>query len=135
MKIRHHLLFSNISLIAWTGFYVAGLPFNYFQDFGLIPSLLLTFATLFGFLPFLCIIVLSFVKLPFMRAAIWLAFYGSLIPFVLDLFFVGIVKGEGMHFLISHWILTVGYIAVWILFPLTAKTLEKLSLKIINQEF
>lgn len=135
MKVRHHLLFSGICLIAWAGFYGAGLPFNYFQDFGLIPSVLLVYATLFGFLPFVCIIVLSFVKLPYMRASIWLAFYGSLIPFMLDLLFVGIIKGEGMHFLISHWILITGYVSVWIIFPLTAKALEKLSLKIINQTF
>lgn len=135
MKIHHHLLFSGICLMAWISFYTAGLPFNYFQDFGLIPSVLLIYATAFGFLPFTCIIVLSFVKLPYMRASIWLAFYGSLIPFILDLFVVGIIKGEGMHFLISHWILTVGYLLVWVIFPLTAKALEKLSLKIINQTF
>ena len=135
MKIRHHLLFSGICLIAWAGFYAAGLSFNYFQDFGLIPSVLLVYATTFGFLPFTCIIVLSFVKLPYMRTSIWLAFYGSLIPFILDLFVVGMIKGEGMHFLISHWILTVGYALVWVIFPLTAKILEKLSLKTINQEF
>lgn len=133
MKLRHHLLFVSLCISLWAGFYILGLQYNYFQDFNSESMLLLIFTTFFGVLPLLAITVLAFIKVTFLRASIWLAIYGSVLPFILDLIFVGIIKGEGMHFLVSHWYLTLGYFVILIEFPLIGKTLERLAIKIINQ--
>jgi len=86
-----------------------------------------------GIVPVIAIIVLSFLNGTFLKASVWFAFYASLPLFILDYIFAGIIDGEGLHFLVSHWYLTLGYFAVWIELPLIGKSLERLSLKIINQ--
>ena len=133
MKARQHFLLAVISILLWAGFYILGLQNNYFQDFSSESLLVLLFSSLLGVIPVIAIVVLAFIKVPFFKASVWFAFYGSLPLFILDYIFVGIIKGEGLHFLVSHWYLTLGYFAVWIELPLIGKSLEKLSLKIINQ--
>ena len=135
MKTRHHLLLAAICIVVWAGFYILGIPYNYFQNFSNESNLLLLLITFMGILPVVAIVVLALIDVPYLRASVWFAFYGSVLPFILDYIFVGIIEGEGLHFLVSHWALTAGYIAVWIIFPLIAKTLERLSLKTMNQSF
>ncbi len=135
MKTRHHLLLAVLCILLWAGFYILGIQYNYFQIFSNESMFMLVLTTFVCILPLVAIIVLALINVPFLRASIWLAFYGSVIPFILDYIFVGIIKGEGPHFLVSHWYLTLGYFAVWIIFPLIAKSLERLSLKIVEQNF
>lgn len=134
MKTRDHLLLASICILLWAGFFVLGIQYNYFQDFTSESMLLLLLITYLCIIPILATFVLSFLKVPFLRASVWFAFYASAPLFLLDYITVGIIKGEGFHFLISHWYLTLGYFLVWIELPLVGKSLEKLSLKIINQE-
>ncbi len=96
--------------------------------------LLLLLSTFLSILPVITIIVLGFIKVPFLKTSVWFALYASGLPFILDYLFIGIIKGEGLHFLVSHWYLTIGYFAVWIELPLIGKSLERISLKIINQD-
>ncbi len=133
MKIRYHLLFAGICILLWAGFYSIGLPYNYFQDLSHEAMILLLFSTFLVVIPIIAVILFVFIKVTFLRASVWLAFYASVPAFILDFIFVGIVNGEGLHFLVSHWYLTLGYFAVWIELPLIGKSLEKLSIKIINQ--
>ena len=133
MKARQHILLAAISILLWAGFYILGLQYNYFQNFSSESMLVLLFSTLLGAIPVIAIIVLAFINVPFLKASVWFAFYGSVPLFILDYIFVGIIEGEGQHFLVSHWYLTLGYFAVWVELPLIGKSLEKLSLKIINQ--
>lgn len=135
MKTRHHLLLAVISISLWAGFYLAGIPFNYFQNFSKELTFILVLCSFFCLLPVIAIVVFALIDVPYLKASVWAAFYGSVPLFILDYIFVGLVGGEGLHFLISHWYLTLGYFVVWIIFPLIAKSLEKLSLKIINQNF
>jgi hypothetical protein len=134
MKIRYHLLLAAISITLWFIYVLIGLPYNYFQDLGQSEILLLLLISFFGVIPLLAVVVLSLIKVTFLKASVWFAFYASLPLFLLDFFFVGIMKGEGFHFLVSHWYLTLGYFAVWIELPLIGKTLEQLSIKIWNQD-
>jgi hypothetical protein len=133
MKIRYHLLFAGICILLWAGFYILGLPYNYFQDFSKEAMFLLLLSTFLVVVPIIAVILLAFIKVTFLRASVWLAFYSSVPAFILDFIFVGLVEGEGLHFLASHWYLTLGYFVVWIELPLIGKSLEKLAIKIINQ--
>jgi hypothetical protein len=132
MKTRHHLLLATICILLWACYYLLGIQYDYFQDFSRESMLILLLTTFMGIIPIITIIVLSFIKVPFLRMSVWLAFYASVPLFILDYIFVGIIKGEGLHFLVSHWHLTLGYFLVWFELPLIGKSLEKLSLKIIN---
>ena len=133
MKTRHHLILAAISIVLWLLFYLAGLPSDYFQDYGSKEILIVLLISFFGVIPFIAVVVLTFIKLPFLKASVWFAFYTSLPLFILDYIIVGIVAGEGLGFLVSHWYLTLGYFAVWVELPLIGKTLEQLSIKIMNQ--
>ena len=108
MKTRHHLFLAAICIILWLFFYLAGKPYNYFQDFNNAEIFQLLLITFFGVIPFITMVVLALIKLPFLKASFWFAFYASLPLFILDYIFVGVVNGEGIGFLISHWYLTLG---------------------------
>lgn len=133
MKTRHHLILATISIVLWLLFYLAGLPSDYFQDYGSKEILTVLLVSFFGVIPFIAVVVLTFIKVPFLKASVWFAFYTSLPLFIFDYIIVGIIAGEGLGFLVSHWYLTLGYFAVWVELPLIGKTLEQLSIKIMNQ--
>jgi hypothetical protein len=135
MKTFHHLILAAISIFLWLVYFLGGLPYHYLQDFSISEAILLLLINFFAVLPFFAIIVLTFMKLPFLKTSVWLAFYGSLLPFILDYLAVGIIGGEGLHFLVTHWYLTVGYIGVWIILPVLGKTLEQLAIRILDQRF
>ena len=135
MKRSHHVVFAAICAILWAGFFLTGLPYHYFQTFSNEAILLLLLISFFGVIPPFTIAILGFINVPFFRASIWLAFYASVIPFLLDLVFIGIIKGEGLHFILSYWYLSIGYVIVWMEIPFIGKALEKLGLRIINQRF
>lgn len=133
MKIRHHLLLASISILFWFLYYFAGIPYNYYQNLTGLSMFLLLLITFLSVIPFVAVVVLTFIKVPYLKGSVWLAFYGSLPLLILDYVVLGIIGGHGTSFLISHWHLTVGYVAVWIELPLIGKTLEQLTIKIMNQ--
>ncbi|MBN1950288.1 MAG: hypothetical protein JW801_03740 [Bacteroidales bacterium] len=135
MKRSYHLVFATVCILLWSGFFLAGQPYHYFQNFSRESTILLLLITFFAVIPPFTITLLGFINVPFFRASLWLAFYSSVLPFVLDMLAIGILKGEGIHFLTSYWYLTLGYIIVWIEIPLIGKSLEKIGLRIINQRF
>jgi hypothetical protein len=135
MKLRDHLILAGLCILLWAVFYILGRPYDYFMNFSRELKLVLILSTLFGIIPVIAIITLSLIQVPYVRASVWFAFYGSVPLFVLDYITVGLIGSEGIQFLASHWFLTLGYIAVWGVFPLIGKALETLSLKILKQKF
>ncbi len=133
MKTRHHLILAAISIILWLLYYLLGLSSDYYQDLNNKEKVIGLLMTFFGVLPFIAVIVLTFIKRPFLQTSVWFAFYSSVPIFIFDYIFVGILQGEGLHFLVSHWYLTLVYFVVWIELPVIGKTLEQLSIKIMNQ--
>jgi hypothetical protein len=125
MTIKKHLMLYFITFLAWLGFYLLGIPFNYFTDWNLAELILLCLITAFGFLPVIGAFVLIFMDSNYVRTSLWFAFYSSVPLFFYDLIMVGIIGGEGLHFLASHWPLTFGYLCVWIILPLVGLTLQK----------
>lgn len=133
MKLRHHLLLAAISIALWLLFYLVGLSSDYYHDLNNREILMVLLISFFAIIPFIAVIVLTFIKRPFLRTSLWFAFYSSIPLFLLDYIFVGVLKHEGFHFLVSYWYLTIGYFWVWIELPVIGKTLEQLSIKIMNQ--
>ena len=58
--------------------------------------------------------------------SIWFAFYASVLIFVMDFIVVGLIKGHGISFSISHWPQTIAYVYVWIPLPLVGIALKKI---------
>lgn len=130
MKFKDHIILILICIIAWIVFYIIGIPSNYFQTWNqtdLVLLMLITFSALVPIIAFFTIIQLNN---QYVKTSIWLAFYASVIPFLLDYIVEGIYKGYGFHFLISHWYLTAGYVYVWILSPLMGFCLKKLKVNL-----
>jgi Na+/melibiose symporter-like transporter len=129
MNLRKHLILLIVTFFCWTGFYLLGLPFNYFVDWNLAEKILLSLVTAFAIVPYIAFFTLLFLGKAYFKTSIWFAFYASVLIFILDFIVIGLVEGIGIHFVISHWVLTLGYFYVWISIPLVGFALKKLSEK------
>ena len=127
MTPKKHLILLAFTFLAWLGFYLLGIPSNYFTDWNLAELILLCLITMFGFLPVVRAFVLIFMDGNYVKTSLWFAFYASVPLFFYDLIVVGIIGGEGFHFLVSHWPVTFGYLCVWIILPLVGLALQKFS--------
>jgi hypothetical protein len=92
---------------------------------------MLSLITFFAVLPFLGSLVVIFLGGNYIKTALWMAFYASVPLFIYDYITVGIIQGQGLHFLKSHWYITIAYFYVWIELPLIGLALRKL----INAQF
>ena len=63
---------------------------------------------------------------PYLRTSLWMAFYASAPLCLYDFIMVGVIGGEGLHFLVSHWYISLAYLYVWVEIPLIALALQKL---------
>lgn len=127
MNIRRHFILIAITLSAWAGFYLLGQQSDYFVDWSVAEKTLLSLVTAFAVLPYIAFFVLLFLGGDYFRTSIWFAFYASVLVGVLDFIVVGVVQGSGLHFLISHWPQTLGYLYVWISIPLVGASLDRVQ--------
>ena len=127
MNTKKHLLFFGLTFGMWLLFYIIGMPFNYFLDFSVNELINLTLIGAFGAIPFFALFTLSIFGRNYVKESFWLAFYASVPLFFYDYIIIGIIHGEGLNFLRTHWILTVGYLEVWIIIPAFGLILSKLA--------
>ena len=127
MNLRKHLILIAVTLSAWAGFFLLGLPFDYFVDWSLAEKILLTLVTAFAVVPYIALFVLLFLGDDYFKTSIWFAFYASVLVAALDFIVVGIIQGSGIHFLISHWPQTLGYLYVWVSIPLVGASLNRIN--------
>lgn len=117
MSKKEHVILIFIALLAWSVFYLIGLPSNYYQEWSTAEQILLSLVTFFAALPLIAFVSMVIIGHSYIKVGIWLAFYGSLILLLLDSVIVGIIRKHGMRFLMTHWYVTIGYIYVWIMLP------------------
>lgn len=123
---KKHLILFLVCISAWLFFYIVGIPSNYFLDWKLSEKILLSFITFFAIIPLIGFFLMAFMNEDFLKIGLWTAFYASIPLFALDFTIEGLIKGEGLYYLISHWYLSIAYIYVWIEFPLLGIALKKL---------
>ncbi len=126
MPLKNHGTLMLVGLFAWLFFYIIGIPSDYFTKWSLDEKMLLSLVTFFGAVPFVGGLVLIYLGEDYVRTSLWAAFYTSVPLFVLDFFIVGLYKGEGFHFLITHWYITIAYGYVWLELPVIGLALKKL---------
>ena len=129
MNIRKHLILFAITLSAWAGFFLLGFPSDYFVEWSLAEKTLLTLVTAFAVVPYIAFFVLLFLGGNYFKTSIWFAFYASVLVGVLDFIVVSMIQGRGMHFVISHWPQTLGYVYVWVSIPLVGSSLNRITKK------
>ncbi len=127
MNTKKHLILLVIAVCAWFGFYLLGLPFDYFQEISQFEMLLFLMVSFCAALPLIGVVTLVLLSGDYLETSLWLAFYSSVPLAILDFIVVGLLHGEGLRFLISHWYLTLGYFLVWIEAPLIGLVLKKLK--------
>ena len=127
MNIRKHLILLLVGISAWLFFYLIGLPSNYFTEWSLADQILISLITFFAVVPAVGFLLLLFLGDDYVETALWVAFYVSAPLFVLDYIVAGVIKGEGLHFLISHWYISIAYIYVWIELPTIGLAIRKLK--------
>lgn len=126
MAAKKHLVLFVIALAAWLSFYLIGYPSHYFQDWSLPEQTLLSLITVFGVVPVIGSLVLIFMGGDYVRTSLWFAFYASIPLSVVDYLVVGVIGGEGMGFLRTHWYVSMAYVYVWIELPLLGLGIRKL---------
>jgi len=127
MNKKRHIVLLLVSFSAWLGFFLLGLPSNYFVDWSVAEKILLSLITAFSIVPYISYFVLSFLGKDYFKTSIWFSFYASVLVFLLDYIVVGLIQGNGIGFLLSHWPSTIGYFYVWISIPLVGFALERSS--------
>ena len=127
MNTRRHFILIAVTLSAWAGFFLLGLPSDYFVDWSFAEKTLLSLMTAFAVVPFIAFVVLLFLEGDYFKTSIWFAFYASVLVAALDLIVVGIIQGSGIHFVISHWPQTLGYLYVWVSIPLVGAALNRIT--------
>lgn len=85
--------------------------------------------TFFSVIPVVCGILLLFLGGNYIKTSLWVAFYASVPLFITDYIIIGLIKGEGITFLFSHWYLSIAYLYVWIELPIIGLALKKLKNK------
>ena len=127
MNLRNHLILFLVTFFAWTGFYLLGLPFNYFVNWNIAEKILLSLVTAFAVVPYIALFTLLFIGNDYLKTSVWFAFYASVLIFVLDFIVVGLIEGIGIHFVKSHWVQTLGYFYVCVSIPLVGFALNKIT--------
>jgi hypothetical protein len=125
MTLQKHIILLSFTFLAWLGFYLLGIPSNYYTEWPLSELILLSLFTMFGFLPVVGALVLIFMDDDYVKTSLWFAFYASVPLFVYDLIAVGVIGGEGFHFLVTHWYISLAYLYVWLILPLVGLALQK----------
>jgi hypothetical protein len=125
MTVWKHLAMWLITSLAWLGFYVVGSPSNYFTAWDLDQLILLSLVTAFAVVPLIGSATLVFLGGDYARTSLWLAFYASVPLFIYDFVVEGLIGGEGLGYLISHWYITIAYLYVWIELPVIGLALTE----------
>ena len=103
MTARKHLTMWLVTFGAWLGFYLIGIPSNYYTEWNQAELVLLSLAGVFAVVPAIGAVVLVCLGGDYIRMSFWLAFYASTPLFIYDFVLEGIIGGEGFQYLISHW--------------------------------
>ncbi|NNF97876.1 MAG: hypothetical protein HKM93_00715 [Desulfobacteraceae bacterium] len=125
MNIKKHLVLITVVCVAWAVFYLIGLSSDYFLTWTTAEQMLITWMGFFSILPFFCFFVVVFLGGDYFKTSLWFAFYASVELFAFDYVVVGLIEGQGLGFLMSHWYLTIGYFEAWIVMPLVGSALMK----------
>lgn len=105
----------------WTAFLLGGLSSNYFLDWSAAAQLWLIVV-----LPTIALYLITRVRVCAMSSARALgvacltAFYFTAPFLAYDWLYLGVHKGLGWSFLVSHWFLTSFYLTPWVTLPLLA---------------
>jgi hypothetical protein len=127
MTLQKHIILLASTFLAWLGFYLLGIPSNYYTEWTLAELILLSLFTMFGFLPVVGALVLIFMNGDYVKTSLWFAFYASVPLFIYDLIVAGIIGGEGFHFIVTHWYISLAYLYVWLILPLVGLALQEFT--------
>jgi hypothetical protein len=125
MTAKKHFILFAISFILWTLIFILGYRWNYFQEWKTEEKIIISVVVFFAILPFVGSLVIIFLKGNYVKTGWWLAFYTSVPVVFLDFVAVGLLQGQGLHYLKTHWYLTIAYFYVWINLPLIGLALQK----------
>ncbi len=125
MDSKRHLLFLLITISAWVFFYILGIPSDYFLQWSFQEKVLLSLVTFFGAVPLIGFIVMALSGGNYIETGLWLAFYASVPLFILDFMVVGLIQGDGLKFLVSHWYISIAYLYVWAEVPLLGLAMSR----------
>ncbi len=126
MNVTKHITLFLIGFILWALIFILGYPSHYFLEWKTEEKIIISIVAFFAILPFVGSLVIIFFKGNYAKTALWLAFYFSVPVALFDYITVGIIQGNGLHYLKTHWYLTIAYFYVWINLPLVGLALREL---------
>lgn len=116
MKLRKHFCILGIVTLAWTLFWLIGLP-GYYQQYSFLFMLLFDILLLIPLSLLIYWILKNTPRYHRMHFSLWLAFYISIPLFLYDYLYCAHFLGHGWSFLSEFWYLSVYYVIPWIISP------------------
>lgn len=123
--MKKHFVMSLVTVAGWLFFYLLGIHFDYFLNETFFHKILILWLTMFSILPLFTFIVVSFLDGDVFRNSLWFSLYASFGVFLLDLIFVGIIHQNGLGFLKTHWLQTIGYAEAVVIIPVTGLSIKR----------
>ncbi len=125
MNFTKHLLSLLITFALWFIFLLFGLSSNYYQAWSFGAQVLLCIFTLILLLPVSYVVLMKVWQQDFLKSSLWMAFYASAPLILYDYVYIGVIQGQGVTFLFTHWYLSLFYLLVWLEIPLLGWVLQK----------
>ena len=120
-----------VAVAVYLLFLIRGLPNNHFLEWTLDFKIADCIEIIIFTLPLVYFTLRWFSnKADYFKDSIWFAFCVSVPFLILDIVYVGIIRGHGIEYLKSHWFLTIFYFIVWIEVPVIGYLMHKGDLNI-----
>jgi hypothetical protein len=124
MTRRAHVQLLLACTVAWTVFWVVGLP-AYYQQYS--RTFLIWFDAVV-LIPLSAVFLLVLRRAPQARRmtlSLWMAFYFTVPVAIYDWLYCGVLLGHGLGFVWRYWYLSVYYVIPWPILPCLAATLNR----------
>lgn len=126
MRKRNHIRILVIATSVWVIFLLAGMP-DYYLQYSNQHMLLFVIVLI---IPISIIITKVFRPInpqKRLKISFWYAFYFSVPLAIYDILYCAIYLGYGINFIVVFWFLSIYYLIPWILFPMIAHKLNRIS--------
>lgn len=126
MAIKQHIILMIVCALAWLVFLLLGIPSNYYLEYSVKAKIVIVLATFLFFIPPVTYYVLKFMgPRRYFYSSLVFCGYATFGVLLLDYLYCGVYQHDGIHFLISHWPQTAGYIFPWFEMPLIGYVMDK----------
>ena len=127
MSRNGHIRLFFIATLVWVGFWIVGLP-AYYQQYSNTQMVWFDALVLIPIAAIVTAVLRPIRPSRRLAVSLWIAFYFTVPLAFYDWLYCGVYGGSGLRFILKYWYLSVYYVIPWILLPLVALALNRMSM-------